>query len=119
MWKTNKKFEETVTVVNEQSPTRGSGGIAKITTPATQDIRMLMLPDNNIYRELRREGQFNYERVTAQISKDEMEKVDMIPGKTKIVWNGFTYKVVNITDYTSKLLFRNAEIEMRRQLGDI
>ena len=119
MWKTNTRFHETVTVVNEQSPTRGSGGIAVITTPATQDIKMVMLPDNNLYKELRREGQYNYERVTAHVSKGEIDKVDMIPGKTKIVWNGLTYKVVSIIDYTSKLLFKTAEIEMRRQIGDI
>lgn len=119
MWKRQKLLEETVTVVNEQPPTRGSGGIAIISTPATIEIRMLMLPDMTIYREPRKEGQYSYERLLAHVSKDEMDKVDMIPGKTKIVWNGLTYKVVNIIDYRSKLLFRNAEIEMRRQLGDI
>lgn len=119
MWKMSKNFEETVTVVNEQPPTRGSGGIAIITTPATQEIKMVMLPDMNVFREPRKEGQYNYERLFAQVSKDEIDKVEMIPGKTKVVWNGLTYKVVNIIDYTSKKLFRNAEIEMRRQLGDI
>lgn len=119
MWKMSKGFEETVTVVNEQPPTRGSGGIAIITTPATQEIRMVMLPDMNVFHEPRKEGQYNYERLFAQVSKGELDKVDMIPGKTKVVWNGLTYKVVNILNYTSKKLFRNAEIEMRRQLGNI
>lgn len=119
MWKMSKKFEETVTVVNEQPPTRGSGGVAIITTPTTQEIRMMMLPDRNVFKEPRKEGQYNYERLIAHVSKDEIDKVEMIPGKTKVVWNGLTYKVVSIIDYTSKILFRNAEIEMRRQLGNI
>lgn len=119
MWKTSKKFEETVTVVNEQPPTRGSGGVAIITTPSTQEIQMMMLPDTNVFNEPKKEGQYNYERLFAHVNKDEMDKVDMIPGKTKVVWNGLTYKVVNIINYTSKILFQNAEIEMRRQLGDI
>ena len=119
MWKMSKRFEETVTVVNEQSPVRGSGGIAIITTPSTTEIRMVMLPDRNVFKEPRKEGQYNYERLLAHVSKYEIDKVDMIPGKTKVVWNGLTYKVVSILDYTSKKLFRNAEIEMRRQLGNI
>ena len=119
MWKTQKKFEETVTVLNEQSPTRGSGGISVIADGTTTGVRMLMLPDLNIHRETRKEGQYSYERVYAHISKGEMDKVDMIPGKTRVVWNGLTYKVMNILDYSSKILFQNAEIELRRQIGHI
>jgi hypothetical protein len=119
MWKTQQKFEETVTVLNEQSPIRGSGGISVITDGTSKQIRMLMLPDLTIHRETRKEGQYSYERVYAHISKDEMDKVDMIPGKTRIVWNGLTYKVMNIVDYRSKILFQNAEIELRRQIGNI
>lgn len=119
MWKTQKKFEEIVTVLNESSPERGSGGISVITDGTSKDIRMLMLPDMNIHREPRKEGQYSYERVYAHISRTEMDKVEIIPGKTRIVWNGLTYKVMNILDYSSKILFQNAEIEMRRQVGDI
>lgn len=119
MWKTQKKFEETVTVLNEQNPTRASGGVAVISDGASQDIRMLMLPDGVMHRESRKEGQYAYERVTAQISSEEMDKVDMIPGKTRVVWNGLTYKVMSIIDYRDKILFQNAEIELRRQLGNI
>jgi hypothetical protein len=116
MWKSQRSLEETVTVLNEQSPSRGSGGIAVITDGTSQEIRMLMLPDMNIHRESRKEGQYSYERVYAHISKNEMDKVDMIPGKTRVVWNGLTYKVMNIIDYRSKFKFQNAEIEMRRQI---
>jgi len=119
MWKTQQKFEETVTVYNEQPPTRGSGGVAVISQGTATGVRMLMLPDGVIYREPRKEGQYSYERVTAQISSEEMDKIDMIPGKTKVIWNGLTYKVMSIIDYRDKILFQNAEIELRRQLGNI
>ena len=119
MWKTQQKFEETVTVYNEQAPTRASGGVAVISDGTSQDIQMLMLPDNIIHREPRKEGQYSYERVTAQISKDELDKVSIIPGKTKIIWNGLTYKVMSMIDYTSKLYFQLAELELRRQLEHI
>ena len=119
MWKSQQSLEETVTVLNEQSPTRASGGIAVITDGTSQEIRMLMLPDIIIHKEPRKEGQYSYERLYAHISKTEMDKVDMIPGKTRVVWNGLTYKVMGIIDYRSKFKFQNAEIELRRQLGDI
>ena len=90
MWKSQRSLEETVTVLNEQSPTRASGGIAVITDGTPQQIRMLMLPDLNIHRETRKQGQYSYERVYAHISKSEMNKIDMIPGKTRVVWNGLS-----------------------------
>jgi hypothetical protein len=40
----------------------------------------------------------------------------MIPGKTRVVWNGNEYKVIGIIDYRTKVRFQNAEIEMRRRL---
>lgn len=109
-------FEETVTVLNEGSPIRGSGGIAIITDGTSQSIRMLILPDDNRHREPRKEGQYSYEQLFAHVRKTEMAKVDMIPGKTRVVWNGNEYKVINIIDYRTKVRFQNAEIEMRRRL---
>jgi len=119
MWKTSQKFEETVTVINEQTPIRGSGGIAVISDNTSQQVKMVMLPDITIHSEPRKGGQYSYERLYAQVSKDEIDDVDIIPGKTRVVWNGLEYRVVHIIDYTSKLLFRNVEIEMRRNIGNI
>jgi len=116
MWKTQTKYEETVTAYNQSEPTRGSGGIAFITKGTETEIKMVMMPDFEIYREMRKEGQYSYERVFAQIRLSEMDKLDMIPGKTRIEWNGNTYVIHNILDYTSKIMFQNAEIEMRRRL---
>lgn len=117
MWKTQKPLEETVTVYNEQSPTRGSGGVAVISDGDSEDIKMLILPDEIIHREPRKEGQYSYERLFAQVSKTEMDKVNIKEGKTKVIWNGLTYKVYSVIDYTSKPRFKLAELEMRRQLG--
>ena len=119
MWKTQQKFEETVLVYNEQAPTRASGGVAVISNGTTTGVNMLMLPDNIIHKEPRKEGQYSYERVIAQVSDKEMNKISIIPGKTKIIWNGLTYKVMSIIDYTSKILFQNAELELRRQIEHI
>lgn len=116
MFKTQKQFEETITVLNESDPVRGSGGIAVITDSSNVSIKALMLPDYDIHKEVRDEGQFHYERLFAQIRKSEMEKILVVPGKTRIVWNGNEYVVYSIVDYTSKFLFQNAEIEMRRRL---
>ena len=116
MFKTQKKFEEDIVVLNESDPVRGSGGIAKITDSSETTIRALVLPDIDIHMETREEGQFHFERVYAHIRKSQKELVDIIPGKTRIEWNGNNYVVADIIDYTSKKLFQNAEIEMRRRL---
>jgi len=116
MWKTQKQFEENVTVRNEQTPSRASGGIAVIGKTTDTTLKMLILPDETIHREPRKEGQYSYERLFAQVRSDEMEKVDMIPGKTRVIWNGLEYRVVGIIDVRSKKKFKNAEIEMRRLL---
>jgi len=117
MFKTQKPYEETVTVYNQLTPVRASGGIATIPTSSSTTMKAVMLPDSNIYRENRKEGQFFYERVFAQVRKDEINRVSIIPGKTRIEWNGYTYVVYQMLDYTSKKLFQNAEIELRRRLG--
>jgi len=116
MWKAQKRYEETVTVVNESSPTYSSGGIAVITDATGVSIRMLILPDQSVFREPRKEGQYQFERLFAHITKSEIAKAEITPGKTKVVWNGNTYKVYSKMDYTSKFKFKIAEIEMRRKI---
>lgn len=117
MFKTQKQFEETITVVNEGSPSYASGGIAIISDGTSKNIKAVIMPDIDTHRETRKEGQFEVEVVFAQVRKSEMDKIDMIPGKTRITWNGYSYRVTSIVDYRSKPLFKNAEIEMRRRIG--
>lgn len=117
MWKHQKRHEETVIVINESAPSYSSGGIAIITDASGVSMKMVIMPDGSRFREPRKEGQYNYERIFAHVSKNEIEKADIIEGKTKIVWNGNTYKVFTKLDYTSKPRFRIAEIEMRRKIG--
>ena len=78
-----------------------------------------MLPDITVHIETDKEGQSSYERLYAHISKIEKDKVSIIPGRTKVIWDGKTYKVMGIIDYTSKFRFQNAELELRRQLEHI
>lgn len=117
MFQTQKKYEEDITVFNEGSTVYASGGIGKITNGDSQTIKALIMPETNVYRETRKEGRFNVEIVFAHVRKTEMDKVDMLPGKTRITWNGNDYRVMNIIDYRAKPRFKNAEIEMRRTLG--
>lgn len=117
MFLTQKKFETNITVFNDGEPQYASGGTAIISSGVSQSIKAVIMPDDRFYRENRKEGQYISERVFAHVRKDEMDKVDMIPGKSRITWNGYSYEVVNILDYRDKPLFRNAEIEMRRRIG--
>jgi len=119
MWETQKKFEETVTVLNEGYATRGSGGVALITNGTSTSIKMLMLPDTDVFVEKREEDNYRWETLYAQIRKTEMDKVNMIPGQTRVVWNGNDYKVLEIIDYRNKNLFRLAEIRLARRLDVI
>lgn len=116
MWKTQKLFEVSVSVINESTPVRGTGGIAVISDDTETEISMVIMPDYGIHREPRKEGQYVYERIYAHVRADEMAKADMIVGKTRIEWNGNIYMVHSIIDYTSLKLFQIAEIEMRRKL---
>jgi len=116
MFKTQKMFEENITIINESSPARASGGIAVITEGSSTTIKAVVMPDLDSYAEPRKEGQYNYERLFAQVRKSEMDRVNLVKGKTKLIWNGLEYKIVNIIDYTSKKLFQNAEIEARRKI---
>ena len=111
-----KKYEEDITVLNESDPVRGSGGIAVITDSSSDTIRAMLMPDLDIHIEARRDGQYRYDKVYAHVRQSVMDSVSIIPGKTRIEWNGNEYVVSNILDYTSKKLFRNAEIEMRKRL---
>jgi len=116
MFKTQKKHEEIVTVINESTTTRGSGGVGVITDGSRQDVSMVMLPDDSIYEEDRHGGYTQIEQLFAHVSKNEMEKVFLIPGRTKVIWNGNTYRVMDIVDYTSKPNFKNAEIRLVRKI---
>jgi len=116
MWKIQKMFEENVTVINELEPVISSGGISTISYDSGVTIKMVMLPDENRYRENRKDGIYQYEKLFAHVRKDEMEKVEVIPGKSQVIWNGETYRVVTKLPYESKQMFQIAEIEMRRKI---
>ena len=116
MFATQKRFEESVTIINESDPAYGSGGIAIITDTSSKSIKAVVMPDYAIHRETNREGQSTYERAYMQVRKTEMDKIDMIPGRTRVTWNGYSYRVVNIIDVRNNKFFRNAEVEMRRRL---
>ena len=115
MYKTQKRYEEKVLVLNESTATRSSGGISVITEGSQQEVSMLILPDESVYEEDRNGGYTMTENLFAHISKSEMENVSLIPGRTQVIWNGNTYRVMDIIDYTSKPKFRNAEIRMVRR----
>lgn len=115
MFKTQKTYEETVQVINESTTSRASGGVGVITTGSQTDVKMLILPDDTRYKEDRNGGYQQIEQLFAHISKKEIDKVSLIPGRTKVIWNGNTYRVVDIIDYTSKPRFKNAEIRMVRK----
>ena len=115
MYKTQKRYEETVTVLNESESSRGSGGVSFINEGSQKEVSMLILPDDSIYEEDRTGGYTITEQLFAHISKTEMEKVPLIPGRTQVIWNGNTYRVMDIIDYTSKPKFKNAEIRMVRK----
>jgi len=115
MFKTQKIYEETVSVLNESTTTRGSGGIGIITDGSLQSVKMLILPDDSIYEEDRNGGYTMTEVLFAHIRKTEMDKVSLIPGRTKVIWNGNTYRVMDIVDYTSKPKFKNAELRLVRK----
>lgn len=115
MWKTQKNYEELVTVRNEQDPTRTSGGISSIPVYEETGIYAVMLPDEREYVSTP-DGSYYEETVYAQVRKDEMDKVDMIPGKTKMIWDGNSYRVIEIIDYRTKYKFKNAEITLVRHL---
>lgn len=115
MFKTQKRYEETVYVINESATARASGGIGTITETTQTAVKMLILPDDNMYKEDRQGGYQQIEQLLAHISKDEIEKVSLTPGITKVIWNGNTYRVMDIIDYTSKPKWKNAEIRMVRK----
>jgi hypothetical protein len=115
MFRSQKGHEETVQVINESTTSRGSGGIGVITEGSRTDVKMLILPDDSIYKEDRNGGFQQIEQLFAHISKEEIDKISLITGKTKVIWNGNTYRVVGIIDMTTKPRFRNAEIRMVRK----
>ena len=115
MFKTQKTYEETVQVINESTTSRASGGVGVITTGSQTDVKMLILPDDSIYKEDRNGGYQQIEQLFAHISKKEINKVSLIPGRTQVIWNGNTYRVVDIIDMTTKPRFKNAEIRMVRK----
>lgn len=119
MFKTQKTYEETVQVINESTTTRGSGGVGIITQGSQTDVKMLILPDDTVYKEDREGGYQQIEQLFAHISKKEIDKVSLIPGRTQVIWNGNTYRVIDIIDYTSKPRFKNAEIRMVRKTNVI
>lgn len=116
MWKTQKRYEETITVRNEQIPQWSSGGIATVTVTGVVSIKAVMLPDDRKYKQSD-DGDMLVDMMYAHVRKDEMAKADMIPGKTKIIWNGDTWRVIGIVDYRTKARWQNAEIQLVKHIG--
>jgi len=119
MHHTQRHYEEIVSVIHESTTTRGSGGIGIITEGTETDVRMVILPDVRVYKQDRAGGTYFVETLYGQIRKTELDKVSLEPGRTKVIWNGNTYRVMDIIDYTSKMKFKNAELRMQRKVDVI
>lgn len=117
MFRTQKHNEELVTVRNEYEPVRASGGVSRIDVYQETGIRMVMLPDQRRYVEDPK-GFKLVDYMYAHVSREEMTKADMIPGKTKIIWNGDTWRVQGILDYRMKDKWQLAEITLVKHIGN-
>lgn len=99
----NRRNEIEVTAYNESEPERQYGGIVERTKGSNVTIRILYMHIPNT-REVRKpNGQrFREDGFKFQISSaEETEKsFTVIAGKTFIIKDGFTYKVVEVKDYT-------------------
>jgi hypothetical protein len=116
MFNTQKRNEELIQVRNEQEPVWGSGGISTIAVDSVTGIKAVMMPDSRRYVQ-GKAGSVLEELAFALVRESEMEKADMIPGKTKIIWNGNTWRILGITDVRNKHKFQNAEISLVRHVG--
>lgn len=115
MYRTQKRNEEFVTVRTENIPTRASGGYANITIREETGIYAVIEPDTNTYIS-DEQGAYIREKSYALVRETEMAKCHMEEGKTQIIWNGNTYRVIGIIDQTERPKFRNAEITMVRRV---
>jgi len=98
----NRRHEIEVTAYNEANSEREYGGVVSRSIGSNVTIRILYMHRDT--REIRKpNGQrFREEGFKFQISKTEETKKNftVVAGKTFIIRNGNTYKVIEIKDYT-------------------
>jgi len=101
MWRSNKWHEVEVSIYNEEDPTDLEGGkaIREITTPKT--VRIFPIKEGTMFFH-DGEGRFAGEGFKFQISKKQASELSFTieSGRTFIVYNGNTYRILQVLDYT-------------------
>lgn len=112
--KLNRRFEEHVTIINQQDATAGSGGIAWISSGIT-GAKVVWMPDSKsfIWDE---NGRSVREMNVLQVSKTQWNKTPFEVGKTIIKKNGNLYRVVNAIDYRHLKPISCVEVEVVRMV---
>lgn len=99
----NRRHEIDVTAYNDTDPVREYGGIISKTRSASVTLRILYMHIPNTVEIRKDNGQrFIQDGFEFQVSdEEETEKsFTVIAGRTHIIRNGNTYKVVEVKDYT-------------------
>jgi len=116
LWKTNKKFETTVQVINQGTALRGSGGIGWIATGAiVEDVKVLWMPDLHTFI-WNDQGKFTEERNVLHVSKKVWDNTPFIVGKTLVQKDGKEFRVINCFDYSDFKQIGVVEIEVVRKV---
>ena len=101
MWRGNKWHEVEVSIYNEEDPTDLEGGkaIRGVTTSVT--ARIFPLKEGTMFFHSE-DGRFAAEGLKFQISKKQALDLTFTieAGRTFIEYNGNTYRIIEVADYT-------------------
>jgi hypothetical protein len=101
MWRANKWHEAEVTIYNEETPTELEGAKAIRKNTDDETIRIHPLKEGTMFF-WDDEGRFEGEGLRFQVSKKQLASLsfDINGGRTFIEYNGKTFRIVNVYDYT-------------------
>lgn len=101
MWRANKWHETEVTIYNEEDPTELEGGKAIREDSEEETTKIVILKEGTMFF-YEAGGRFEAEGLRFQISKKKSSDLSFSieAGRTFVVYNGKTYRIVNVWDYS-------------------
>jgi len=101
MWRGNKWHEVEVSIYNEKDPTDLEGGKAIRDVTTLETARIFPLKEGTMFFH-DEDGRFAAEGLKFQISKKQASDLSFTieAGRTFIEYNGNTYRIVQVLDYT-------------------
>jgi hypothetical protein len=116
---TNKRHEVSITAYNESEATRMEGGIVERTKSSNVTLKILKMHNQSVERRTQAGQRYREDSFTFQVRSSELadKNFELHEGRTHFIYNGNTYRVLQVIDYSMYPLTKTIQGRALRKIN--